>query len=189
MRNPVRAFSLIEVLVVVSIVSVLGALLLPVTLSAVREARATSSLSNLRQNYVALALYRSEQDGDTKYGVPAEMGLPQFEHLRVLYLDPRGAIRPEWRSPCGTHPDYGAAVGYFYLLPAYKEVELAQRALRYRENLLLLSDVNCNDRGVALYAPERSKLGLGALLSGTLVRHRKPGLPTEDQDWWAPPSG
>ncbi len=59
---PYRAFTLIELLVVLAIISILAAILFPVFAQARVKARQTTSLSNLRQLGVALAMYRSDYD-------------------------------------------------------------------------------------------------------------------------------
>jgi prepilin-type processing-associated H-X9-DG protein/prepilin-type N-terminal cleavage/methylation domain-containing protein len=68
MKNPFkRAFTLIEMLVVVAIIMVLGALLFP-ALGKVRESgRATTCVSNLRQLQLAALNYANE--GDVPYAV------------------------------------------------------------------------------------------------------------------------
>ena len=57
-------FTLVELLVVVSIISVLAAMLLPALGSARERARRISCLSNLRQTYMAAVIY-SDDSGDS----------------------------------------------------------------------------------------------------------------------------
>ncbi|HRF59487.1 MAG TPA: prepilin-type N-terminal cleavage/methylation domain-containing protein [Fimbriimonadaceae bacterium] len=56
-----RAFSLVEVLVVIAIIMLLIALLLPALTKARSSARGTVCTSNLRQIYTSLQLYREDQ--------------------------------------------------------------------------------------------------------------------------------
>lgn len=57
-----RAFTLIEVLVVVAILAMLGALLLPVLVRAKAQARSVQCISNLRQLSLAAQLYWDDHD-------------------------------------------------------------------------------------------------------------------------------
>ena len=73
MKRHARAFTLIEILVVIAIIGALVALLFP-ALAGVREkARATACLSNLRQLSTATFLYCNDNDG---YYPPASWDLP-----------------------------------------------------------------------------------------------------------------
>src|ERR1043166_7979072 len=58
-----QAFTLIELLVVIAIISTLAAILFPVFMAARAMARRTVCISNLRQQGLALQMYR-EDDGD-----------------------------------------------------------------------------------------------------------------------------
>ena len=62
-RRRSRAFTLVELLVVVGIIAVLIALLLPTLRSAMRRAEAVACLSNLRQLSQAEGMYRAEYKG------------------------------------------------------------------------------------------------------------------------------
>ena len=63
-----RAFTLIEILVVVGILAVLAALLFPVFFHARKAARLSACLSNLRQLGLAVQMYENDSDGH----LPAE---------------------------------------------------------------------------------------------------------------------
>ncbi len=58
-----RAFTLIEILVVISIIAILAALLFPVFGRARENARRASCQSNLKQIGIAIAMYREDFDG------------------------------------------------------------------------------------------------------------------------------
>lgn len=60
MRN--RAFTLIELLVVIAIIAILAAILFPVFAQAKAAAKATASISNLKQMGTSAALYLSDSD-------------------------------------------------------------------------------------------------------------------------------
>ncbi len=62
-RQPIHAFTLIELLVVIAIIAILAAILFPVFATARRQARATTCLSNLKQNALAVLMYAEDADG------------------------------------------------------------------------------------------------------------------------------
>src|SRR5258705_5252499 len=58
--NSARAFTLVELLVVIAIIAILIAVLLPVVISAKRQAQQVQCASNLRQLGVAMTVYTQE---------------------------------------------------------------------------------------------------------------------------------
>ncbi|MGZ0655444.1 prepilin-type N-terminal cleavage/methylation domain-containing protein [Coraliomargarita sp. W4R53] len=61
------AFTLIELLVVIAIIAILASILIPLISGGLERARATKSLSNLRQIGSAINLYVISHDGDFPY--------------------------------------------------------------------------------------------------------------------------
>src|SRR5256885_5852411 len=66
-----RAFTLVELLVVIAIIAILVALLLPALASAREAGRKASCLSNLRQIGIAMHGYAADYDGKIAYGPKA----------------------------------------------------------------------------------------------------------------------
>lgn len=66
-----RAFTLVEVLVVIGIIAVLLGLLLPAMSGAWKRARSVSCLSNLRQIGIAIQAYANDHRGKIPYGPKA----------------------------------------------------------------------------------------------------------------------
>jgi prepilin-type N-terminal cleavage/methylation domain-containing protein/prepilin-type processing-associated H-X9-DG protein len=59
-----RAFTLVEVLVVIAVIALIAAMLLPALSKARQSGRRTACASNLRQLSVAVSLYAGENEGD-----------------------------------------------------------------------------------------------------------------------------
>lgn len=70
-NDTLRAFTLVELLVVIGIIAVLVSILLPALSNARRQAMAVKCLSNLRQSFNALQLYVSDNKG---FIIPARCG-------------------------------------------------------------------------------------------------------------------
>lgn len=68
--------TLTEILVVIAIVLALSAILQPVLQRVKASSHVTECRSNLRQHFVALTLYRQENDGTDVPGTSSAMGLP-----------------------------------------------------------------------------------------------------------------
>lgn len=82
----VRAFTLIELLVVISIIGILAGMLLPALQRATLQAKASSSLNNLRQLGLAMALYRADYDGRFPgHSLPAVAGQPRLRWADMIF--------------------------------------------------------------------------------------------------------
>jgi prepilin-type N-terminal cleavage/methylation domain-containing protein/prepilin-type processing-associated H-X9-DG protein len=66
-----RAFTLVELLVVIAIVAILAALLLPALASAKAKSKGTACVSNLKQLGIAVRAYAEDSTGDIPYGPKA----------------------------------------------------------------------------------------------------------------------
>ncbi|MDW8052495.1 MAG: prepilin-type N-terminal cleavage/methylation domain-containing protein [Armatimonadota bacterium] len=71
-----RGFTLIELLVVIAIIAILAAILFPVFAQVRAKARQTACISNIRQCWLGLTMYRDDYDGFYPYGVDVNPMLP-----------------------------------------------------------------------------------------------------------------
>ena len=62
-RGDLPGFTLVELVVVLAIITILAGITFPVYMRARRKAYITSCMSNLKQIYVAIELYRQDYDG------------------------------------------------------------------------------------------------------------------------------
>lgn len=170
------AFSLVELLVAISIILLLAAVISPVMSQVKRHVNISSSTQHLRQQHLALKLYQGTWGGDGVYGLPNEMGYPLDgvsggERMHDLWPTTLKVPMQLWRSPCGFHPDYGDAV----ILYQFRRPQSVEEAQRYKENLVTFVDINCNPADVRLYNTFMPRRGLGVLLSGSLVNKKDTG--------------
>jgi prepilin-type N-terminal cleavage/methylation domain-containing protein len=124
------AFTLIELLTVIAIISILAALLLPSLASAKERARRTTCTSNLRQFLLTITLYADDNLDRVPSG-QSDNSNPEDNHTPVIATNTRdilihyaGSPRilecPGLRNPFNSsggwpYPDYGYVIGYNYL--------------------------------------------------------------------------
>lgn len=94
-----RGFTLIEILVVLGILAVLGAILIPVSQKALSRAEAARCSQNLRNLHVALSLYLKEE-GHWPQIDPQLISQPkQYGQAWMNALEPYGATQEIWICP------------------------------------------------------------------------------------------
>jgi prepilin-type N-terminal cleavage/methylation domain-containing protein len=128
-NEPKRAFTLVELLVVIAVVAILASILLP-TLSRMKErARRTECLNNVRQLILSCHVYANDHDNrlpapgtnvqdqsDTHTPVFGTNGCTAFLSYTALSALDCPNLRhwmqeKHWRN----QPEYGIAIGYHYL--------------------------------------------------------------------------
>jgi prepilin-type N-terminal cleavage/methylation domain-containing protein len=98
-------FSLIEVLVVLSVIGILAAFLLPAFVTARQNARMAPCISNLRQIGMAVKLYMDDYNGARPHGFQPAFEGGYFESPAILLCpsDPTGNWGGLWAT-LGQHP-------------------------------------------------------------------------------------
>ena len=71
-----RGFTLIELLVVIAIIAILAAILFPVFAQARNKARQTACVSNIRQCWLSITMYRTDYDNFYPYGIDIDPSRP-----------------------------------------------------------------------------------------------------------------
>jgi len=191
-----KAFTLIEVLTVITIIVTVAAISFPAFAAIKTYAKRQSAASNLHQLYVAAALYRTDQGGDGIYGDVAQMGFPAdrgpFPHPEDVFMD---SYKDFWHSPCGLNTSWfpmGPGTVMPLITIEYRPSEdatFAAYATTYRENTLLFFDVNCDDPDAPIDNKYVNHRGVGVLVEGQLVTPYKPGLMDFNDTWWSNPPG
>lgn len=124
--SPRKAFTLIEILVVIAIMAILAALLLPAMGKLRSTARKTECASNLRQIFTAMTLYAQENNNTHMYGHDYVSNLDWFQKSSPLAPYAGGAetlqrisVCPENRASIIPYPQdrYGQWVNNSYGYP------------------------------------------------------------------------
>ena len=122
-----RAFTLVELLVVISIIATLAAMMLPVMGQAFESGRRTLCVSNLRQQGLAIASYSGDEDGLLP---PHESHSNMYPNQWNLY-----AWVPAWWGGPGKmnlgwlYPDYLSPGGHINACPSLNSANLEAAGL------------------------------------------------------------
>jgi hypothetical protein len=157
--------------------AIFGALMAPVFSRAIHAAHETSALEKMRQLHAAYMLYRSDNDGDARYGTAEEMGLPTYQTLHAgdgIYLVSKN--QDLWEPACGEHPDLWRSSKLKYVYPVESGEPSASYYKKYQDNAILIFDENCTDPEVSFHLAMTRKKLIGVRLSGqaqkiTTVEH------------------
>src|SRR5438552_1097517 len=96
--KPRRCFTLIELLVVVAIIAILAALLLPSLKNAREAGKSAVCVGNLRQIYIAFAMYANDNNNAVPNSYPAGSGY-YWQNLGVQYLGPTETYPGDGQPP------------------------------------------------------------------------------------------
>lgn len=179
-KHRLVAFSLVEVLTCVAILAVVAALSFPVFSIAKRRSQMTVSRSDLRQIWMALEMYRSDQGGGGESGAEAAQGLPPVDVYSKMVKDL--GLKPPL---AGRWP----AVGwYYYLLPDpvaddALHIMWGKHLERCGAGAVIAQDLNFSEVGPTDSSPYLSKIGIGVSLSGKVLLQEAPGVPILP-GWW-----
>lgn len=173
-----RAFTLVELIIVLSIVAIITAIAYPVIAGAVGRAKESQCMSNLRQFGVAIEMYRNDYDGIGKWGTPAQMGMPHpfvtlvFEKYLSTHLQ------------CGgVDPTRGVRGLYAQFWWNYSDTNWAGYVAKWNDRTIAIFDTNHRNRVGAYESPIAIHYGMGLTLSGNVRVLSKRGSP-ENQSWW-----
>ena len=186
-----RAFTLVEICVVLVIVAILAGLIAPALRSGLLASKKTSTSNKLRQLYYATTIYREEHNGGGKFGDLAAMGLPSAMYV---YFDRFKLPKESIESSCGAHPYWASSIGdnkvpQIYYFPGEGGREFEAAAQKWGERLVLYFDVQCNDPSINISNPFTKKFGLGILFDGSLVRPYQDGDCMQPKFWSTPSEG
>lgn len=138
-----RGFTLIELLVVIAIIALLASILFPVFNQAREKARQTTCASNLKQIYLAISMYASDNDGYFPSGWQYYTYSGGYPYVG------------EWVWKTGLYPAYASSKEIFFCPGTSNGL---QRARIFYKNLGLLSN------RIFLLARLRRQVGRGGTI-------------------------
>lgn len=169
--NPVRAFTLMEVMVSIAIVATLFAIVLPVMASAKQSAKETNCTVNLKNAMVAVNLYRTDYEVSVPGTKPSAMGLP-LDPLRSIYNVQK----------CSDHPKPGWP--YMQLWQAMEgDKRWSTLASLHGDNLPGIVDFNHRQEGKPLHSPYFPHYGIVAHLDTHISRTSTTGDVFDIESW------
>ncbi|HET6644855.1 MAG TPA: type II secretion system protein [Fimbriimonadales bacterium] len=166
-----KGFTLAEVIIVIAILGTLGAIAYPIYRRSVNKSKEVACIEQMKQLQEAIQLYRSDFDGQGKYGKAEEMGMPNT--LAGLYV--AGYVKlPLLQCNAGPKMAFGSMFAWSaddYGLPSW-EVYSGEA----RENSIILVDGNHGNEGKPIYSKRITYHALGVYLDGHAVTKTKKGI-------------
>jgi prepilin-type N-terminal cleavage/methylation domain-containing protein len=175
-----RAFSLVEILIVLTIISILAAILYPVFQRVKDQAKVARSMSNLRQFSLAMTMYREDHAGPTSLcglGTPPGLAVLAREHQI-----PRAMLRTGGSN-------FGRPNGdvYTYMLPRSPNDGLMPEWQSYYaevgENAVCILDETQNPGVTSKFSPFRTLRVIGLRLNGSVQVRRIRGISGIYSSW------
>jgi prepilin-type N-terminal cleavage/methylation domain-containing protein len=148
MRYNSRAFSLIELLTVISIIAIVAAISYPVFTKVKLASLESMSKHQMKQIHIATLLYQSVNDGDGNFGDTRVMGLPDVAWPVIKEFD---TLRP----PLAPHPvtyDVGQVYVTLWASPDVDKLGTSweKYAREFGDNSVMVIDPFNNDRSLPL---------------------------------------
>lgn len=177
-----RAFTLVETLLVISIVAVIAAIMFPVLAAAKKNAYKATTTSNLRQLWMSIDLYRQDQNASADSGLPSEMGLPETDYFH-LQIAKKNGLNPPFKGPSTWFHNY------HYYPPAedFAQQDLLDNWVAWTKactsETVLVADFNFTERPVGPLSGFVSKNGIGVRLNGQIARKQAVG-DYATVGWW-----
>jgi type II secretory pathway pseudopilin PulG len=180
--TPRSGVTVVELVIVVSMLLILVAVMLPVLRSARERSKEVACTSNLMQIHAAIAVYQNEFDGDGRYGTLEEMGLPpDLGALHPSYLPSRSTYaclvgRLDGAAAVYTRMFHGADIDA--QIPRWPDY-----AREYLDEAILVADLNHDREARHIASPYLDHRGIGLYLGGHARTVVKQGDPTM-RLWW-----
>ena len=175
-----RGITLLEILIVITIISILTAQLFPLIGQAKKRAKAVSDITNMRQIYAGITMYESDADDRSPATLPLTLDYIKSREVFASILDPRKANSnlPGWNStPCGPPNDYPRTsyrISYPYLRTFKDEDELRYIQLRQEANVGILASPWVGEVTHWMGNPY-SDSDVGPVMSGAIFRIKMDG--------------
>jgi prepilin-type N-terminal cleavage/methylation domain-containing protein len=182
-----KAFTVVEIIVVLAIVAIVSAITFSVGTSAKKAAFKAGNINSLKQTYLALSLYDSDYSAKTEYGESAEMGLPNTDQFYKL-VEKNNIKFYAQSGASGLGPIYYPVAKSDVISTlgndSYKRLDTWLSYVReQRELSILIADFNLSE--TCRSSSEMSCLftGHGVSVTGNLVTRRSTGLIWSPY-WW-----
>ncbi len=173
-----RGFTLIEILIVLTIVVILAALIQPAFSETKKQAQVQASVLRLKQLYQTVEVYRTDYDL-ANYTIES---YPPFGTIYSTYL---GLGKDFFKSPCGYKQgieDNQKKLSYQYV--PYPGSVTEDHFRTYQQNSLIFRDPHCNTP-LQWNSAYMTKKKLGILANGRTVNEMAIGITTR-LEWWLP---
>ncbi len=177
-----RAITFVEILCCIVIMLIVAAISYPVFSSAKESAKITSAKQNLHQLFLAVALYRNDEDG-AEFGLPAQMGLPSVDNVDSLNIATKSVpISSRW-SPCGLLPGDTTNVIWYVNYRPFDEATWLDALKIVGNQTRMFYDNQCDFKGVDPNDNLDRHRSLAVTLDGNLLTKISTGSPDRPKFW------